>query len=594
MVIVYKVMLFLFAGLRSVKISISLYPYREMTKVCRFELAHVRNFIVHIKLSNPLLIRRILVKDVRSDLAVLLVLSFAAVAQHFYGLRRPLLYENIVIEAVISVQDGHKAHDLRAVRHMIRRITPAGAAAHHREGAADQVVHHGNTLRRNPERIVGKKNVVINQSRAMSNLYKDILAHHAALKLTGKFRPLIVVKQVLRDAGSLCFPVSPDSHRAVMNVIAAHGHVDCSMHLDAGNLRTSKLHHIVDVMDVVVLNDAEDTTLTADDSALLAVMNVVSANDMASHLLLQPAMVLSAADCIAFHLRRALHMMSREEVIVLRIIIFPDRNAGALTAPDLAVFNDPALGPVRSDHAVLIGCGRSPGRCSLVDVEAADRNIIDSVLLREEALPADCNLHILLCGICALEVCINDRLIGFFILLGIPLQLRCLRIPGALIHFAGLADLQRGCLVQCLIIQPDTAGMLVTLCKIPVTEHIRCIRIVAAENRVVHTCHPYISLVRLPVLHLFRTGDFRAQRLGAAIGDACLFRSCMNRLHILTIGTRRNQNLISRHRCLCRLSDPAVRHLLRSVSVTSGLNVYINLHNTPLSPFSGLSSLSTT
>ena len=42
------------------------------------------------------------------------------------------------------------------------------------------------------------------------------------------------------------------------------------------NLRSAQLHHIVDVMDVVVLDDAEHTAHPADDTALLTVVDVVS------------------------------------------------------------------------------------------------------------------------------------------------------------------------------------------------------------------------------------------------------------------------------------------------------------------------------
>ena len=76
-------------------------------------------------------------------------------------------------------------------------------------------------------------------------------------------------KQVLGNAGALRLPVTPDTHGAVMDVVAADSHVDGCVHLDAGNLGSALLHHVIDVMDVVVLNDAEYTAHTADDTALL-------------------------------------------------------------------------------------------------------------------------------------------------------------------------------------------------------------------------------------------------------------------------------------------------------------------------------------
>ena len=94
------------------------------------------------------------------------------------------------------------------------------------------------------------------------------------------------MKQVLGNAGALSFPVTPDTHGAVMDVVSAHSHVNGCVHLDTGNLGSALLHHVVDVMDVVVLNDAEYTAHTADDTTLLAVMNIVSADDVASNILL--------------------------------------------------------------------------------------------------------------------------------------------------------------------------------------------------------------------------------------------------------------------------------------------------------------------
>ena len=42
-----------------------------------------------------------------------------------------------------------------------------------------------------------------------------------------------------------------------MDMVAAHCNVDCSMHFDACYLCTAKLHHVVDMVDMVVFDDAE-------------------------------------------------------------------------------------------------------------------------------------------------------------------------------------------------------------------------------------------------------------------------------------------------------------------------------------------------
>ena len=86
------------------------------------------------------------------------------------------------------------------------------------------------------------------------------------------------MQKILRDPGSLRFPVTPDSHSAVVDMISSHYNINCGMHLYSRYLGSSKLHHIVDVMNMIVLDNAEHSAHTAYDSALLAVMNIVSSD----------------------------------------------------------------------------------------------------------------------------------------------------------------------------------------------------------------------------------------------------------------------------------------------------------------------------
>ena len=53
------------------------------------------------------------------------VISIIGIVRGDDILCRPFLNENIVVETVITVKEGHKAHDLCTVRHMIRCISPA-------------------------------------------------------------------------------------------------------------------------------------------------------------------------------------------------------------------------------------------------------------------------------------------------------------------------------------------------------------------------------------------------------------------------------------------------------------------------------------
>ena len=263
---------------------------------------------------------------------------------------------------------------------MVRCIPPVCSAADTGKCATDQIVYHCNPLRRETKACIREQNVIVDQCRTVADLHKNILRHHASFERFGKCRTLIIMEQVLRKSCSLCFPVTPDSHRAVMNMIAAHRHIDCRMHLDSGNFCSPLLHHVVDMVNVVVLDHTEHTAHPANDSTLFAVMNVVPSNNVASDVFLQPPVVLSPADRIPLHLRRAFHLLIRKVVIIVRIQILAKRNSGALAVCDLAVLNDPALAPVRADHAILKCCRRRPRRCRFLDLKSTDRQIADAGL----------------------------------------------------------------------------------------------------------------------------------------------------------------------------------------------------------------------
>src|SRR5699024_6441003 len=183
---------------------------------------------------------------------------------------------------------------------------------------------------------------------------------------------------VLGNTGTLSLPVAPDSHSTVMDMIPAVDHVNSRMHFDAGNFCSAQFHHVVDVMDMVILDNREYPSHTSDDSALFAVMNIAAADNMTSYFFFQPAMVLASAYSITLHLCGAFYMFIGKVMVVVRIQIFTKRNTGTFTVADLAVLDDPAFRPVRADHTVLVGCRRRPGGCCLINIETADGNIADA------------------------------------------------------------------------------------------------------------------------------------------------------------------------------------------------------------------------
>ena len=72
----------------------------------------------------------------------------------------------------------------------------------------------------------------------------------------------------------------------MMNVITAHCYVDCSVHLNARNFSSTLFHHVIDMMNMVVLDYAEYTAHTTDNTALFAVMNIITANNMSTDVFL--------------------------------------------------------------------------------------------------------------------------------------------------------------------------------------------------------------------------------------------------------------------------------------------------------------------
>ena len=61
-----------------------------------------------------------------------------------------------------------------------------------------------------------------------------------------------------------------------MNMVSPVGHINGGMHLDPADLSSGQILLIVDVMNLVVLNQRENTAKMSDDSRLSAVMNIAA------------------------------------------------------------------------------------------------------------------------------------------------------------------------------------------------------------------------------------------------------------------------------------------------------------------------------
>ena len=241
---------------------------------------------------------------------------------------------------------------------------------------------------------------------------------------------------------------------------------------------------------------------------------------------------------------------------------------------------------MRSDHPVLISGRRRPCGRGLFNPKAADGNISNARFGRHEAFPAHVDLNLFLIRIFSLEIGVDHRLVP--VLFGVPFIHGGFRFPGALPDFSFQTCLQAFRFVEHLIVQIYRSGVFASACKVPVTVHISGIRIVAAEQTVSDTADPYIPLIRLPVLHLFRAGDHRPQRFRAAVGNSVFLRSGVQRVHIFPIHARSNKHLIPCPGDAGRVADVPEWPLFAAVSIPEGSCIHINLHgNSPiLSEFS--------
>ena len=166
---------FLFPRPGAVQIDIAFAPNGQMAEVNRFQGAHVGT-LGEVKLGDPLLICRVLVKEVCADHFVLPPRgSVLAFRRRFFRGNRPFLDKDVVVETVVSVKDGHEPHDFCPVGNVVRRIAPACPTADAGKGSADQVVNQRHTLGGAAQADVGEEDVVVNQSRAMADFHKKVL-----------------------------------------------------------------------------------------------------------------------------------------------------------------------------------------------------------------------------------------------------------------------------------------------------------------------------------------------------------------------------------------------------------------------------------
>ena len=505
-----------------------------------------------------------------------------------------LLNEDVVVNPVVAVEDGHEARHLGAVGNVVGGVAALGGTlggdhigtgTHAGEGTGQDVVHHGHALGGPADGGLGQQDVVVDEGGAVADLHEDVLAHvhHTGIGTGGN---MVVVHQVLGEPGALGLPVGPDAHGAVVDVVPAEDHIDGGVELDAAHLGAGELLGVVDVVDVVVLDDGEHAAHSAHDAGLATVMDVAAADDVGANGLLGPAVVLGDAHRIPLHLGGTLHVLVGEVVVValLGLMVVAEGDAAAAGVGDVAVLNDPALGPVGADHAVLVGGGRSPVGGSLVHHEAAEGDVAHTLLIGHEAVVAHVDLHALLVGVLALEVGVDGGLL--LVHLGKPLVDGQLWLPGLLEHLALDALLQGKGLVEHLVVHvhgapvhiQNLSGGGVLGIEVPVADDGLLVGVEAVEHAVVHLGHPGGSLIGHPSGEQLGAGDPGTQGHLGAVLDPGILPPCVDRVDVLPVNTGGDGNHIAGHGNLRRIVDVLEGHLLGAVALTGGRCIDIVNH----------------
>ena len=91
---------------------------------------------------------------------------------------------------------------------------------------------------------------------------------------------IVPVEQISADARSLRHPIEPYTAVRVMDVIVIDQHIDGGVDLDPGHFGAREKLADVDLVDLVAADRAEYRAQAADDARLLAVEDLVVADDV--------------------------------------------------------------------------------------------------------------------------------------------------------------------------------------------------------------------------------------------------------------------------------------------------------------------------
>ena len=385
----------------------------------------------------------------------------------------------------------------------------------------------------------------------MGNLNEQILAQTQTLHIFGLQQIVpghaVVVEQVAADPGALGLPVQPDAAGAVVEVVAPDDYVDGRVELDAADLGARQIPLVVDVVDVVVLNDGEDAAQVAHDAGLAAVVDVAAPDGVGADGLFAPAVDLGDEGAVPLGLGAVLVFVVGPLVVVALLQVLAQGDAGALGMGDLAVLNDPALGPVGADHAVLQSRGRRPLGGGLGDHEAGEGDVVHMLRSGVEAVGPQGDFHHFLVGILALEVGVEDGFLAVFGLGGVPGVLGEFPVPGAVVE-PGVQNLFQGVLlIQGFVVQEHLAGVAGDALIQPVAVDQGGIGVVMMEDFVGEGKLPDVAFKVLPILEPLGAGDGGTSGHGGTVDNGCQPGACVGGADFLPVDAGCHQHLVSGH-----------------------------------------------
>ena len=343
-------------------------------------------------------------------------------------------------------------------------------------------------------------------------------------------------------------------------MVAADDGVDSSVELDAGHFGPGEQSADVDIVDGVARDGAEHGTHAADDSRLLAVRNVVVANDVVADVLLRPAVFQGALN------RFDVAPGSVLRRIVKLVTVLAERDARADGVANVVVLDDPSLAPVGADQADLLGGGWRPGRGRVLHRKAAYGDVIDARFLRIEHCLADVDLHL---GFVRIDI----------------LELRPDR-GGCLVHFPepqrGVPDgfqhvIQLGRFGEPVAVQINGARVMVpSLGTEPVAVNQVAVWVEVSKKAVGDADFPSVVLHLLPTLDGFGALDYDLFAGCSLVDDALPVRlAAARRVDPFAIDTLMHHDHIARLRQSCRRRNGSQRH--RDVALVQVVASYRNM-----------------